>query len=102
MQSSPPQMNSAAESVLQILRDTVQGYTTGDVTASAMVSAFREHTPALELPEAFPRVLEELLRRLEMADVFLQDSCSFSSTGIQEQLGLWLDKAQAHVRKRAG
>jgi hypothetical protein len=88
--------------VLDSLRDMLQGYVAGDVAIATVVAAFRSQTPALALPEAFPRVLDELLRRLEMADVFSQDSCSFSSTGIQEQLGVWLDKAEASISGRTG
>lgn len=100
MQSSPMPAFTPEQLVLDGLRDTLQAYVAGDVAATAVVRAFREQTPALVLPEAFPRVLDELLRRLEMADVFAQDSCSFSSTGIQEQLGVWLDKAEARIGGR--
>jgi len=37
--------------------------------------------------------MEELLRRMEMSAVFAQDSCSFSSTAVTDQLKKWLDKA---------
>lgn len=97
MHASPMSALTPEQHVLDRLRDVLQTYVAGDVGATAVVTAFREHTPALALPAAFPRVLDELLRRLEMADVFAQDSCSFSSTSLQEQLGVWLDKAQARL-----
>ncbi|WP_009522518.1 hypothetical protein [Imbroritus primus] len=100
MQSSPMPAITPEQRVLDNLRDTLQAYVAGDVAATAVVTVFRGQAPALALPEAFQRVLDELLRRLEMADVFSQDSCSFSSTGIQEQLGVWLDKAEARVSAR--
>lgn len=87
--------------VIKRLRDAVSTYTAGEMSAAGVVTTFREQASALPLPEAYPRVLEELLRRLEMADVFSQDSCSFSSTGIQEQLEMWLDKAEAYLSARA-
>ncbi len=83
--------------IVAALRDILRAHESGATSASAVVAAFREKTPGLALPEAFPRVLDELLRRLEMAAVFSQDSCSFSSTGIQEQLTMWLDKAEARL-----
>lgn len=83
-------MNAA---VLNTMRVALDQHVRGELKADALVRQWRESNAALVLPPVFGQALEELLRRLEMAAVFAQDSCSFSSTAVTDQLARWLDKA---------
>lgn len=78
---------------LASMRDALDRHLRGELSVTALVGAWREAAPALTLPPMFGQAMEELLRRLEMSAAFAQDSCSFSSTAITDQLDRWLDKA---------
>ncbi len=79
------------------MRAALDEHLAGTLPAASLVKSWREAATGLTLPPMFGQALEELLRRLEMAAVFSQDSCSFSSTAVTDQLGRWLSKA-AEVR----
>lgn len=85
--------NQANQAPLSAMRDALERHRAGALPADALVRAWREQAPALTLPPVFGQAMEELLRRLEMSSVFAQDSCSFSSTGVTDQLERWLAKA---------
>ena len=76
------------------MRAALEEHLAGKLAAPALVSAWREATPGLTLPPAYGQVRDELLRRMEMAAAFAQDSCSFSSTAVTDQMMLWLSKAE--------
>ncbi|MES2008876.1 MAG: hypothetical protein V4468_08275 [Pseudomonadota bacterium] len=78
---------------LATMRAALEQYIGGQLAADGLVRSWREAAPGLVLPPMFGQAMEELLRRLEMAAVFAQDSCSFSSTAVTDQLKRWLDKA---------
>jgi hypothetical protein len=86
-------MSVTNRDTLARMRAALDQHTGGSLQAAELVSAWREAAPALTLPLVFGQAMEELLRRLEMSAVFAQDSCSFSSTAVTDQLGRWLDKA---------
>ncbi|MGO4328403.1 hypothetical protein AB4Z48_17440 [Cupriavidus sp. 2TAF22] len=75
------------------MRAALEQHLGGSLGADALVRAWREAAPALTLPPVFGQAMEELLRRLEMSAVFAQDSCSFSSSAVTDQMKRWLDKA---------
>jgi hypothetical protein len=86
-------MSAANMETLARMRSALDQHTGGTLAAAGLVKAWREAAPALTLPPVFGQAMEELLRRLEMSAVFAQDSCSFSSTAVTDQLRRWLDKA---------
>ncbi|WP_342052780.1 MULTISPECIES: hypothetical protein [unclassified Cupriavidus] len=78
---------------LATMRAALDRHLRGDLPVTGLITAWRGAAPALTLPPVFGQAMEELLRRLEMSAAFAQDSCSFSSTAITDQLTRWLDKA---------
>lgn len=78
---------------LAAMRDALDRHVAGTLPVTDLISNWRAAAPALTLPPVFGQAMEELLRRLEMSAAFAQDSCSFSSTAVTDQLGKWLDKA---------
>lgn len=86
-------MSAANTETLARMRSALDQHTGGTLPAAELVKAWRAAAPALTLPPVFGQAMEELLRRLEMSAVFAQDSCSFSSTAVTDQLRRWLDKA---------
>lgn len=85
-------MGSNAET-LATMRAALDQHVAGAQPVTAMIAAWRGAAPSLTLPPVFGQAMEELLRRLEMSAAFAQDSCSFSSTAVTDQLRRWLDKA---------
>ncbi len=51
------------------------------------------------LPARYGQVLADLLDRLESSALFSEESCSFSQSGLLDNLQLWLDKARAQLAK---
>lgn len=86
-------MSGANTDTLARMRSALDQHTGGSLPAAELVKAWRETATALTLPRVYGQAMEELLRRLEMSAVFAQDSCSFSSTAVTDQLRRWLDKA---------
>ncbi len=85
--------NHANQAPLRAMRDALDRHRAGALPAEALVRAWRQQAPALTRSPVFGQAMEELLRRLEMSAVFAQDSCSFSSTAVTDQLERWLAKA---------
>jgi hypothetical protein len=86
-------MSATNQEALARMRTALDQHVAGSLPADSLVRAWREAAPGLTLPPVFGQAMEELLRRLEMSAVFAQDSCSFSSTAVTDQLTRWLDKA---------
>lgn len=86
-------MSAANSEALARMRAALNQHLAGSLPAPDLVRAWREAGSALALPPVYGQAMEELLRRMEMSAVFAQDSCSFSSTAVTDQLGRWLDKA---------
>lgn len=51
------------------------------------------------LPARFSEVLGELLNRLESSALFSDESCSFSQSGLLDNVQIWLDKAALQLQK---
>ncbi|MFJ5381181.1 hypothetical protein ACIPID_05890 [Cupriavidus sp. CER94] len=84
---------SANQETLAVMRQALEAHLAGTLPAGELIARWRAAAPSLTLPPVFGQAMEELLRRMEMAAVFAQDSCSFSSTAVTDQLQRWLDKA---------
>jgi len=84
---------SANQTTLAAMRQTLDSHIAGQLPVSELVAQWRASATSLTLPPVFGQAMEELLRRMEMAAAFAQDSCSFSSTAVTDQLGKWLEKA---------
>ncbi|MET0311571.1 MAG: hypothetical protein ABW051_05930 [Burkholderiaceae bacterium] len=53
------------------------------------------------LPGKYREVLEQLLDRLESSALFSEESCSFSQSGLLDNLQLWIDKASGLANTQA-
>jgi len=49
------------------------------------------------LPPQFGEVLNNILDRLESSALFTEESCSFSQTGLLENLEVWISKAESRL-----
>ena len=84
---------SANQETLAAMRAALEAHLAGSLPAGELIGQWRASASSLALPPVFGQAMEELLRRMEMSAVFAQDSCSFSSTAVTDQLRKWLDKA---------
>lgn len=84
---------SANQDTLATMRQALEAHLAGNLPVGDLIAQWRASASSLTLPPVFGQAMEELLRRMEMSAVFAQDSCSFSSTAVTDQLRKWLDKA---------
>ncbi|MBX3653690.1 MAG: hypothetical protein KF686_05860 [Ramlibacter sp.] len=49
------------------------------------------------LPPRYGDVLHDLLDRLESSALFSEESCSFSQSGLLDNLQVWIDKARGQL-----
>jgi hypothetical protein len=84
---------SANQETLAVMRQALDAHLAGTLPVGELIARWRASATSLTLPPVFGQAMEELLRRMEMSAVFAQDSCSFSSTAVTDQLTKWLDKA---------
>lgn len=72
----------------------------GQLGVQDFSSRLRGHEALLAtLPERYRAVLADLLDRLESSALFSEESCSFSQSGLLDNLQLWIDKARAQLAK---
>ncbi|RZT42366.1 hypothetical protein [Cupriavidus agavae] len=83
----------ANQTTLAAMRQALDAHVAGQLPVGELIAQWRASAASLTLPPVFGQAMEELLRRMEMSAVFAQDSCSFSSTAVTDQLGKWLEKA---------
>lgn len=50
------------------------------------------------LPPQFGEVLNNILDRLESSALFTEESCSFSQTGLLENLEVWIQKTNERLK----
>ncbi|WP_423193307.1 hypothetical protein [Cupriavidus sp. H18C2] len=86
---------SANQDTLAVMRQALDAHVAGTLPVGELIARWRASAASLSLPPAFGQVMEELLRRMEMSAAFAQDSRSFSSTAVTDQLAKWLEKAGA-------
>jgi len=84
---------SANQETLAVMRQALDAHLAGTLPAGELIARWRASAGSLTLPPVFGQAMEELLRRMEMSAAFAQDSCSFSSSAVTDQLAKWLDKA---------
>lgn len=98
MTHSPDLMEAARQ--LQQLRSGFEQLAQTQITASALGKQARAATTLLQaLPPRYGEVLLNLLDRLESSALFTEESCSFSQTGLLDNLQAWADKAQAQLEQ---
>ena len=71
----------------------------GSLGVQAFSNQVRSHAEGLSLPERYGQVLNDLLDRLESSALFSEESCSFSQSGLLDNLQLWIDKARGQLDK---
>jgi len=90
MSTPQQQLTTLAQSL-----DTLRG---GQVRIADWSAQARQASALLEaLPPRYTEVLLGLLDRLESSALFSEESCSFSQTGLLDNLALWLDKARIQL-----
>ncbi len=82
---------------LDTLQNTLDACRRGELRASELAAQWRTHALALPLPEKFGQVLQTLLDRLEASGLFSEESCSFSQSGLHDNLQQWLDQARTRL-----
>jgi hypothetical protein len=82
----------------QAVKEALHALRAGTRTPHAFSDEARRATALLQaLPAPYPEVLLQLLDRLESSALFSEESCSFSQSGLLDNLQTWLDKAQARL-----
>ena len=72
----------------------------GSLGVQAFSTQVRSHGVLLQaLPGRYSQVLNDLLDRLESSALFSEESCSFSQSGLLDNLQLWIDKARGQLEK---
>jgi hypothetical protein len=72
----------------------------GELRVQAFSDQARRQEALLEqLPPKFREVLFDLLDRLESSALFAEESCSFSQSGLLDNLQLWIDKARQRLSR---
>jgi hypothetical protein len=70
----------------------------GEIRTAELTNAARAALVLVSsLPPQFGEVLNNILDRLESSALFTEESCSFSQTGLLENLEVWIDKAQLRM-----
>jgi len=89
-----------AQAALDTLARSLAEPRAGHIGAAAWSAQARGARTLLDaLPPRYAEVLLGLLDRLESSALFTEESCSFSQTGLLDNLQLWLDKAQAQLER---
>ena len=89
----------APASSLQSIQAALDALRAGNLGVHAFSTQVRSHAEALPLPERYGQVLGDLLDRLESSALFSEESCSFSQSGLLDNLQLWVDKARGQLEK---
>lgn len=72
----------------------------GSIGVQAFSTRVRSDADQLQtLPARYSQVLNDLLDRLESSALFSEESCSFSQSGLLDNLQLWIDKARGQLEK---
>lgn len=84
---------------LDTLQADLQRLRSGDIRVQAFSEQARGRQALLaRLPPKFGEVLNDLLDRLESSALFSEESCSFSQSGLLDNLQLWIDKARERLQ----
>lgn len=86
--------------LLQPIQSALDQLRSGQLSVHAFSAQARGHEALLQaLPERYREVLLQLLDRLESSALFSEESCSFSQSGLLDNLQLWIEKARAQIDK---
>jgi hypothetical protein len=92
-------MTSSIEQ-LDSIKTKLAQFKAGDIRTTELTDAARAALVlASSLPPQFGEVLNNILDRLESSALFTEESCSFSQTGLLENLEVWIQKAEARLNK---
>lgn len=80
---------------LDAMQAALDALRTGRIGVPAFSTQVRGLAEQLGLPERYSQVLNDLLDRLESSALFSEESCSFSQSGLLDNLQLWIDKARS-------
>ena len=70
----------------------------GQIRTTELTDAARGASSLLaSLPSQFEQVLNNILDRLESSALFTEESCSFSQSGLLENLEVWIEKAKLRI-----
>jgi len=89
----------AAASSIQAIQAALDALRDGTLGVQAFSTQVRSQAEGLPLPERYSQVLGDLLDRLESSALFSEESCSFSQSGLLDNLQLWVDKARGQLEK---
>lgn len=83
---------------LTAIKAKLSQFQAGEIRTTELTDAARAALVlASSLPPQFGEVLNNILDRLESSALFTEESCSFSQTGLLENLEVWIEKAQLRV-----
>lgn len=89
----------AAASSIQSIQAALEALRAGNLGVQAFSTQVRSQAEGLPLPARYGHVLGDLLDRLESSALFSEESCSFSQSGLLDNLQLWVDKARGQLEK---
>jgi hypothetical protein len=90
-------MTTAIEQLDNIKTKLAQ-FQAGGIRATELTDAARAALVlASSLPPQFGEVLNNILDRLGSSALFTEESCSFSQTGLLENLEVWISKAESRL-----
>ena len=92
----PPKM-STHQQTLDTLQHSLDACRRSQLRATELAAQWRAQATPLPLPPAFSEVLQGLLDRLEASGLFSEESCSFSQSGLLDNLQQWLDQARRRL-----
>ncbi len=83
---------------LEPIQSALDQLRSGQLGVHAFSAQARSQEALLQaLPGRYREVLLQLLDRLESSALFSEESCSFSQSGLLDNLQLWIDKARAQI-----
>ncbi len=83
---------------LTVIKAKLSQFQAGEIRTTELTNAARASLVlASSLPPQFGEVLNNILDRLESSALFTEESCSFSQTGLLENLEVWISKAESRL-----
>ena len=90
--------DSLASQQLATIAAKLAALQAGQIRTTELTDAARGASSLLaSLPPQFEQVLNNILDRLESSALFTEESCSFSQSGLLENLEVWIEKAKLRI-----
>ena len=84
---------------LNAIKAKLAQFQAGDIRTTELTDAARAALVLTSsLPPQFGEVLNNILDRLESSALFTEESCSFSQTGLLENLAIWIQKSEVQLK----